>query len=54
MRYAIVNSETNVVENVIVWDGETEYEPNEGYIVVPASEQVSIGWHYVDGELQAP
>jgi len=54
MRYAIVNTATDVVENVIIWDGETPYEPNEGYIVVSASDQVSIGWLYVNGELQAP
>lgn len=54
MRYAIVNNTTNVVENVIVWDGETPYEPEEGRSVVPASDEVSIGWSYVNGIFSAP
>lgn len=54
MRYAIVNTTTNVVENVIIWDGETAYEPNAGYIVVEAPDQVSIDWLYANGEFQSP
>lgn len=52
MRYAIVNG-TDVV-NVIVWDGEEEYVPPEGYFVVPAPDEVSVGWTYVDGEFHSP
>ena len=44
---------TDVV-NVIVWDGEEEYVPPEGYFVVPAPDEVSVGWTYVDGEFHSP
>lgn len=43
MRYAIVRD--GIVENVIVWDGETPYSPPEGTILV-ANENVGIGWSY--------
>lgn len=33
MRYAVVDSE-DVVVNVILWDGVTEYDPGEGLALV--------------------
>ncbi|QWS69687.1 hypothetical protein SEA_WILLIAMSTRONG_20 [Microbacterium phage WilliamStrong] len=42
MRYALVKD--NVACNVILWDGDEEYEAPEGYEVVPVDDQVSAGW----------
>lgn len=51
-NYAMVNNETNRVDNVIVWDGVTPYAPPEGYTLVeiPETEPTpGIGWFYIDG-----
>jgi hypothetical protein len=53
-NYAMVNNETNRVDNVIVWDGVSEYAPPEGYTLVeipPRSETEptpGIGWFYIN------
>lgn len=53
-RYALINTATGLVENVIEWDGNTEaWQPDLGYIVI-ASEEAQMGWHYVDGVFVAP
>ena len=52
MRYAIVDG-TDVV-NVIIWDGEEEYPPPDGCLVIPAPDEVSVGWTYVDGVYHSP
>lgn len=53
MTYAIVNN--GIVENVIVWDGETPYTPPEGSIIVQ-SDVAGIGWsyNYETGEFTPP
>lgn len=51
--YAVINSKSTVVENVILWDGETEWAPPEGYIALE-SDVAGIGWKYLKGELVAP
>lgn len=33
-RYAIINTETNIVVNVSVWDGETPWSPGQGFIAI--------------------
>ena len=38
MNYALVNTETNIVENIIVWDGVTEWTPPAGVDVIQLSE----------------
>lgn len=45
MNYALVNQETGIVENIIVWDGVDEWTPPDGFDVVPvsASDKVCIG-----------
>ena len=54
-NYAVVNSQTNRVDNVIVWDGISEYMPAEGYILVEIPEPneteptPGVGWFYVNG-----
>jgi len=54
-NYAMLNNETSRVDNVIVWDGVSEYTPPEGYTLVeiPAPSETEPtpgeGWSYVDG-----
>ena len=38
MNYALVNTETGIVENIIVWDGVTEWTPPAGVNVIFVSE----------------
>lgn len=45
-RYCIVDSASNTVQNIIVWDGDTDYTPPVGTFLVPATDEVSIGWVY--------
>ena len=53
-NYAVVNRQTNRVDNVIVWDGVTEYMPPEGYLLVEIPEPIEteptpgVGWFYVN------
>jgi hypothetical protein len=46
-----------VIDNVIVWDGQTQWTPPEGYTVVNITginPSPSIGWAYADGQFIAP
>jgi hypothetical protein len=55
MNYAVINSQTNVVENSIVWDGISPWAPPENCYVEPlANLYVGIGWTFVNGEWIAP
>jgi len=53
--YAMVNNETNRVDNVIVWDGVSDYAAPEGYTLVQIPEPNETdptpgeGWFYTDG-----
>lgn len=49
--YAVVIN--GIVDNIVVWDGETDWKPNEGE-VVPISGSVSIGWNYENGNFTPP
>lgn len=53
MRYAMIDT-SGVVENVIVWDGETDYEPPEGMTLLSCVPEVSIGWTYGNGAFTPP
>lgn len=50
-RYAVVVD--GLVVNMVVWDGVTEWTPNEGK-AIEAPYGVGIGWAYYDGEFTAP
>lgn len=52
-RYCMIDSFTNVVINIIVWDGVSEYTPPEGTYLRPATEDVLVGWTY-DGNTYSP
>lgn len=55
LLYAVINTETGIVENVVVWDGSVEsgWSPPEGCIAIQ-SDVAGIGWTYVDGVFIAP
>lgn len=52
MRYALVKD--GEVCSVILWDGETPYEPEEGYAMYEAPDEVAPGWKIVDDQWVAP
>lgn len=47
MKYAVINS-SNIVENIIVWDGSAPYNSGEGMTLVEIQDGVfcSVGWLY--------
>lgn len=52
MRYAIIVND--VVTNVILWDGQEDYQPSEECELIEVDEEVSIGWFKEGGVLVAP
>lgn len=52
MRFAVVNGIE--VTNVIVWDGEQEYEVQEDLVELPLDSPVGPGWTRVEGEWIPP
>lgn len=52
-RWALIDSITNIVLNVIVWDGEAQFDPPpETYLI--ESDTASVGWTYENGQFKAP
>ncbi|ELI9468635.1 tail fiber assembly protein [Escherichia coli] len=49
--YAVI--ENNTVVNTVLWDGESEWSPDNG-VAIPAADGVGIGWLYADGTFTAP
>lgn len=45
----VVDIQTDVVNNVIVWAGLGEYDPGSGYVAIPAPGAI-IGWYWNNGE----
>lgn len=54
MNYAIIDTSTNLVVNVIIWDGNPPWQPPTDTIAVPLSDGAGIGWSYVDGVFNPP
>ena len=54
-NYAIVDA-SNLVVNVIVWDGIAPWVPPLDCVAVliPTASTAAIGWTYLDGDFQAP
>lgn len=54
MKYALINADGLIV-NSIIWDGETEFDPGEGIMVVkiPDGTRAGRGWTY-DGTNWTP
>ncbi|HCB1432775.1 TPA: tail fiber assembly protein [Citrobacter braakii] len=49
--YAVIKN--NTVVNVVLWDGESEWSPDNG-VAILADNGVGIGWSYSDGVFTAP
>tara|TARA_B100001989_G_C24337131_1_gene363092 strand:+ start:408 stop:635 length:228 start_codon:yes stop_codon:yes gene_type:complete len=48
-KYHIINTTTNIVENTVEWDGDTnKWNPEDGYVAV-GSTVCGIGWKYNSG-----
>lgn len=43
MEYALVNTETNLVDNVIVLEDGAEWAPPENFVLVPLQPNAGIG-----------
>ncbi len=54
MNYAIIDSATNLVVNVIVWDGKPPWQPPSGCIAVLLRNNAGIGWSYIDEQFVEP
>ena len=45
--YAIIKTSTNIVENICVWDGDTNvWQPPSGCYAIPAENGALIGFIY--------
>lgn len=52
-RYALI--ENDEVQNIVLWDGESQFTPTEGKMVkLPESLPVDIGWSYVKNKFKKP
>lgn len=58
MIFYIVDEANQVIENVIVWDGESEYDPGTGKVLVEGSSDPgapAVGWKRgSDGSFEPP
>lgn len=45
-RYFLIDVSSNIVKNIIVWDGMAEYSPPWDTYMVPAIDDADIGWIY--------
>ena len=53
MNYAVVLND--VVTNVVVWDGASDWSPSEGVaVLIPEETSVLIGFNYIDGIFTDP
>jgi len=54
-NYALIDA-IGTVQSVVVWDGESEWQPPNDWTAVLNPETVcaTTGWTYVDGEFIAP
>jgi hypothetical protein len=51
MKYAVINTATNEIENIIIWDGHSLIELPDGCNAVPCTEEHEAGWSV---KFQAP
>lgn len=47
MRYAVINLETNIVENVIIWDGNGALYPFDAASLIQLTENERCGISYL-------
>ena len=55
MNYAVIDSITYIVVNIIVWDGVSPWSPPEGTFIIQ-TDDAGIGWTYDpnDGSFTPP
>jgi hypothetical protein len=47
MRYALVNTTTHKVDNIVEWDGDLNvWQPPEGYEAIYTEDKTSIRWQW--------
>jgi hypothetical protein len=51
MRYAVINTATNEIQNIIIWDGHSLIELPDGCNAVPCTEEHEAEW---SAKFQAP
>ena len=52
-RLAVIVKETGIVDNIVIWDGESPYDPGADFETVPVGDAVvDIGWRYRDGTFE--
>lgn len=55
MKYAVINLQTNVIENTIVWDGVSAWTPPDGcYVQQLTNSNAGIGWSFVNNQFAPP
>jgi hypothetical protein len=47
-KYALVQE--GKVINIVIWDGESEFNPEGDLVELPEVSSVEIDWDYIDGE----
>ena len=47
--WALINQQTNIVENIIKWDGETAWQPPDGFLCIECFGNADIGDTYENG-----
>ena len=53
-RLAVIVRDTGIVDNIIIWDGESPYDPGADFETVPVGDAaVDIGWQYHNGIFEA-
>lgn len=56
-QYALINENTNIVENIIEYDPENSiggYTPEDGYIIAPIETYCEIGYLYKNNNFIEP
>ena len=54
-RLAVIVKETGIVDNIVIWDGESPYDPGVDFETLPVDDAVvDIGYRYADGVFSAP
>jgi hypothetical protein len=51
MKYAVIDTSTNEIENIIIWDGHSLIELPDGCNAVPCTEEHEAEW---SAKFQAP
>jgi hypothetical protein len=55
MGYAIIQTSTGIVVNIVAWDGQSAWSPGNGFEVVALGNSgAGIGWTYADGVFTEP